>query len=393
MRALIHSAILAVPLFLLLQLPSYFAIQQYSPYPEATLAALFLAYVIGLWMAATRFPLMRLLDTWVVAAVFVIGLWAAIYMLYFQIKALPAAPTSDTALMAPIEALRTGRAMYDLEGLISVPASPGPAWVLFNAPFTFMGVSVAYTLLTPVYVLFGWLMLRMAGHTARLANLWMLLLFSGLISWEMAIGGYDIIALSVMVMALYLLVERFSFRQLGWASLLVAVAVGLFATSRIVFPYLAPLFGLMIWKHDKLHAVVFVVVALLVTAGVHAAAFFQQEFYHPFHLFTRAENRMGLAMVAAGGAATAAVLIAALVFMKSERLSQLGWFTLALATPFAFISVGELANNGWRLQGWEGGNYLVPVAATAILFVLRRLGVDKPPSAPQVGIVFGQHVA
>lgn len=381
MRAFVQSVALAVPLFLLMQVPSYFAIQQYSPWPEATLGALFVAYIVGLWMAATHFPLMRLLDNWLVGAAFIVGLWAAIYMLYFHVKALPATPTSDTALMAPIEALRSGRAMYDLDGLISVPASPGPAWVLFNAPFTFMGVSVAYTLLTPVYVMFGWLMLRMAGHTARLANLWMLVLFSGLICWELATGGYDIVALSVMVMALYLLVERFSLGRMSWASLLVAMAVGLFATSRIVFPYLAPLFGLIIWKHDRLHAVVFTAVALLVTAAAHTGAFFQQDFYHPFHLFTRAESRMGIEMVAAGALATAVVLIAALVLMKPERLSQLGWFTLALATPFAFISMGELADNGWRLQGWEGGNYLVPVAATAILFVLRRLDVDRRAAA------------
>lgn len=381
MRKLVESVLLAAVLVLLIQLPSYFAISRYLPAPMAVMAATFIGYALILWMAAVHAPPMKLLGSWIVCALFLVGLWAAILQLYFRVQGLPAEPTNDDALMAPIAALKMGRGLYDLEGLISVPASPGPAWVLFNAPFTFTGESIAYTFLTPVYVLGGWLMLRSAGHTARFANTWMLLLFSGFISWEMAVGGYDIIALSVMVMVLYLLVERVSFGKLGWASLLVAVAVGLFGTSRIVFPYLAPLFGLLIWKHDRVHAVIFTLVALAVTAGAHAAFYFQSEVYHPFHLFNRAEDRMGVELIAAGGIATAVVLLAALFLMKREPVSQLGWFTLALATPFAFIAAGEFIDNGMQFQGWEGGNYLVPVVATAILFALRKLGADETPAA------------
>lgn len=379
MQKLAARMLAAALLVLLIQLPSYFAISHYLPAPQAVLASTFVAYVLILWMAAVHAPPMKLLGSWVVCAVFLIGLWAAIWKMYFYVKALPSPPSSDTALMAPIEALRMGRGMYDLDGLIDVPASPGPGWVLFNFPFTFAGQSIAYTFLTPTYVLLGWLMLRVAGHTARFANTWMLLLFSGFISWELSLGGYDIIAMSVVVMVLYLLVERFSLEKLGWASILVAVAVGLFGTARVVFPYLAPLFGLLIWKHDRVHALLFTLVALAVTAGAHAIVYFQSEFYHPFHLFDRAGTRMGTTVMIAGAIATAFVLLAAFVLMKRDRQSQLGWFTLGLGTPFAFIAFGELADNGWRFQGWEGGNYLVPVTATAILFVLRRLDVDARP--------------
>jgi hypothetical protein len=87
---------------------------------------------------------------------------------------------------------------------------------------------------------------------------------------------------------------------------------------------------------------------------------------------------MGREVMLAGAAATAAVLGAMFVRMKNDPVSQLGWFTLALATPFVFIAFGELAGTGYDFRRWEGGNYLVPVAATAILFVLRKLGVDVP---------------
>jgi hypothetical protein len=205
----------------------------------------------------------------------------------------------------------------------------------------------------------------------------MLLLFSGLICWTLAFGGYDIIALGVMVMVLYLLVERFCLDpgkagRIGPASLAVAVAVGLFATARIVFPILAPLFGLLIWKHNRWHAIVFVLVSLAVTACVHAAGYVQPGGYDPFHLVERAEARMGQAFMLVGGAVTTTICIAAMVWMKPERLSQLSWFTAALSAPFVFIAFGELIDGKYDMETWEGGNYLVPAAAIAILWALTQ---------------------
>ena len=128
MRKLIESVLLAAVLVLLIQLPSYFAISRYLPAPMAVMAATFVGYALILWMAAVRAPPMKLLGSWIVCALFLVGLWVAIFQLYFHVQGLPAEPTNDDALMAPIAALKVGRGLYDLDGLISVPASPGPAW-------------------------------------------------------------------------------------------------------------------------------------------------------------------------------------------------------------------------------------------------------------------------
>jgi hypothetical protein len=354
------------------------AIYAYSPFPELTFAAALLAYTLALWLAANKAWPMRLLDNPVVMVAFVGALWFAIHRLYPYVKSLPNPPTSDTAMIAPIAALRLHRAMYDLHGLIDVEASPGPGWVLANAPFTFWGQSIAYTLLTPFYVMLGWVGLRISGRTDRFANLWMLLLFSGLICWQLAVGGYDIPALGVAILALYLLAERFSFRAFNWASMLVAVGLGVFATSRLVFPFLAPLFGLLIWKHDRKHAAAFTLVALATTAAIHAAFYFQSPTYPPFHLLKRAEIKMGPGMMAAGAIATAVLGLAALFMMKAERLSQLGWFVALLATPLLFVSAGELIGVKFDVAAWEGANYLLPIAASLIYFILLRLDVDAP---------------
>lgn len=232
-------------------------------------------------------------------------------------------------------------------------------------------------------MLLGWLALRAAGHTTRLANAWMLLLFSSLLSWEMSMAGADLIAISVVIMVLYLMAERWCLGPATLASIGIAVLVGLFGTARIVMPILAPLFALLIWKHDKLHAVLFAVVALAVTAGVHAAFYFQVDFYHPFHLLTRAQSRMGPVMMAAGAVATLALGVLALILMRPTRPSHLAWFTTLLATPFAFISAGELIDVKFDFRQWEGRNYLMPIFATAILLILRRMGADEARTKPE----------
>jgi hypothetical protein len=219
---------LSVPL-LLLQVASAQAFFQYSPYPIATMFAMLPVYAVVLWLVSAGGWPARLVAMPVIPAAFLLALWAAIYRLYPYVKSLPAPPTSDTALMAPIEALSMGRGLYDLDGLIDVPASPGPAWVLANAPFTFAGESWIYTLMTPAYVLLGWLTVRLSGRSMLFANSWVLLLFSGLICWMMAVGGSDILAMSVMVLVLYLLVERYALERISLASIFLAVIVGLFA--------------------------------------------------------------------------------------------------------------------------------------------------------------------
>jgi hypothetical protein len=357
---------------------------RYVPFFMAAMAGLYVAYVAGLELAARKSVLLKPLGSWIVMGLFIAVLWFAIFRLYFYVDGLAAkgaGATSDDAMIAPIEALKMGRALYDLEGLLGPPASPGPGWLLLNAPFTYFGHAWPYTLLTPAYTALGWLMLRWAGQSVLFANLWLLMMFSGLISWELAVGGYDIIALSVSVMALYLLVERYALGPVTSAGLWIAVAVGVFGTARIVFPYLAPLFGLLIWKFDRRNAVVFTLVALAVTAGVHAAFWFGNQPYEPFHLLQRGETRMGPGMMIAGALATAACCGLALWRMKPTRESALGWFTLCLTTPFVFIALGELIDLDFAFFRWEGGNYLLPAVATACLFVLRKTGLDAARQA------------
>jgi hypothetical protein len=202
-------------------------------------------------------------------------------------------------------------------------------------------------------------------------------MLSSLVSWELATAGYDILALAGAITLLYALVERFCTGPLRWPSFLIAIAVGLFATSRIVFPILAPLLGLVIWKHNRVHGVVFTLLALAVTAATHAAFYFQTPVYQPFHLVARAEAHMGMGFIAGGAIAFVIIGVLAFLRMRPTRASAAGWFTLALATPLAADSLGELVDLGFDVAKWEGANYIVPAAGVAMLFVLRALQASR----------------
>jgi hypothetical protein len=373
---------LSLLLVLMLQIPSLRAIMRYAPYPEIAAPVICLA-AFGLYMLVLRAFQSRWIIArpiaWPITALVVIALIAAAIFYIYPIadarSAIGAGSTSDDALIAPIEALKMGRGLYDLDGLLEVKASPGPAWVLANAPFTFMGhAALPYSLLTPFWLALGWIVLRATGNGPGVSGLWLILPFTSLIAWELSVSGYDIIALSCAITLLYALTER---NAGSWKWIwVIAILVGLFGTARIIFPFLAPLFGLVVWKRNRVQGVVFTLIALAVTAAVHAVFYVQSADYHPFYLIGRAENQMGQALMIAGAIVTAIVCLIAFLRMKPTPVSSLGWVLLCLATPLVFVATGELLAVNFQLTLWEGGNYLIPAAGLAALFAAR---LTAPP--------------
>lgn len=357
----------------LLQIPSLRTIDQYVDWPWAAILMLGAGYLLGFELYARGSRVLAPLDTRVVPALLLIGFWIAILIVYPHVKANPNSPTSDTALIAPIKALQLGRAMYDLDGLIDVPASPGPGWVLVNAPLSFLGVSQLYTLLTPVWVIVSWAAMRWSGESRRTASLWCLLAFSSPLACSIALAGYDIPVLGLIVTALSLGVERIAQRPLGAGFALLALAVGAFATARIVFLVLPVLYALVIWRHDKLRAILFLLASLGVALALHAAFYVQPGGYDPLHLLNRAQNRTGdnLLLIGAGGGA--ALFLGALIFMTRNRENQLAWFCALFATPLAIIALGEYLSVKGDLKSWEAANYLLPAAGPVLLLALRSL--------------------
>ena len=200
---------------------------------------------------------------------------------------------------------------------------------------------------------------------------------SSLVVWELNVTGHDAIALSAVIATLFLLAQRAFSSPKRWPIYAVAGALGVFGTARIIFPFIAPLIGLLYVKSHTKKAVVFTLVATAITAALHGYHFSQNDYYDPLHLFGRAENNMGHFVLLLGTIATAIIGLLALVKSKDNSNSKLQWFILCFSTPLLFISFGELYGVRFNIAIWEGSNYLLPIMMTVAYYCI----VYHPPQA------------
>jgi hypothetical protein len=358
---------------------------KYLPFPWAIGAGLLvcsaLAYGWILGGARTGTLIERLLGSRVLTAALFGAIVFATWRLYPIADALKRqgrGTTADDALIVPLQTWIAGRPLYSSPLTGGVAASPGPGWIFVNAPFTLTG---GYFLLTACYV--GWLWVAIARDRRSIepANRMLLLLVSSLAFWELTVIGHDIVATSCAIGALLLWTVRAFERRSMPRTALLAIAWGTLATARILYPFLIPLLGLLLWKRDARLAGALVAVALATTALWHLPFLLTNHPYDPFHLWDRARGGMGLPLIAAGGLATLAIGAAAWSQVTREARSVLGWFFACFLVPLVFISAGELFAVGGQLARWEGANYLIPTLGPFFVWLSLEPASSARPAA------------
>lgn len=319
----------------------------------------------------------RFLGSYVFTGI-IIGLFVIlnhfIYPIADGLKVHGGGSTADDALLEPMRALLAGRQMYDIYVYSGVKASPGPGWILINAPFTATGL---YVCLVPFYVALTTVLFTKLYGSLRAANLILVFLCSSLIFWELLVTGHDSIAMSCSIAMIFMATERWCRDRFGLPAFLIAVLTGIFGTARIIFPFIAPLLAMLIWKRNKSTAVLFVIISTLVTGGLHVYFYLQSEYYHPLILFDRAESNMGFEIALPGAVCTALVGIVAFWKVGTTRMNILFWFIVCLLTPLLFISFGELRAFKGNLALWEGSNFLMPAAVSAVVYVCLSTIADE----------------
>lgn len=371
-------------LLFFLQAPSLRAIFKYVPYPLlaasafgfimlAVYMAMFSKQILGRWLS--------LLDSYKFA-IFLLALGLVItYLIYPLADALKykgLGSTADDGLIEPIRQLLAGNALYSARVYDGVPISAGPGWILLNTPFTATGL---YYFLTPTYIgimiaMIGWIYGQM-----RLANLFLIALFTSLSFWELTTTGHDMVALACSFIILVILADRYSHSTN--AAIWIGVLSGFIATSRIVFMVLPPFLAFLVTRRNKKEGVIIGFVGLTTAVALHAGFYFSStEWYQPFHLFSRADRNMGAGLMAAGLVASSVCGIAAIKFARNTFESWVSWLGIGIATPLFFISLAELASVGWNFARWEGANYLLLAAPLIVLatFLSSPLTHTKRPS-------------
>lgn len=360
----------AVLLGLILQIPSLRAVFKLLPYPAYAGALLIvLGILFSYLLLSGRVKLItdvlsfRLLPHSILVILSVIN-WF-VYPIIDGRKAQGLGSTGDDAMIEPIRSLLAGGGLYDARLYDGAPISPGPGWILLNAPLTISGL---YFLITPVYLtltvlLFrSWVMDKVRAATA------MALILSSPIIWELMTNGHDLVALGCSLALLPLLCFRFS-DHMNAKLVMLALLVGLVATARIVLLPLPLLLAAFLWKKNRAAAMLIGGLGLTTAVGLHTIFYMLSDPYSPLHLLGRGRSNVGFPLIAGGAVATLGLGLAALVMYKPKFESMFFWYGLCLLLPFSVIPFGEFQAVGWNIARWEGANYLVP-AIPSIVFSL-----------------------
>lgn len=276
------------------------------------------------------------------------------------------------ALIEPAKALLHGRALYDVTlpgGRAADPVSPGPAWLVVNAPLVWVG---AGALVVPLWLLAATAAARVCGARYWANASLALLLCSPHLTKELT-EGEDTAAVMAAMVVVVLLADRWaagghppvgvvSGRQGVWRAAAVGVLAGVVATGRLIYLPAPLLVAVLVWRRDRVAAAVIGVTGTAVAVAANVAASIGQDPYPPAHVFARASAAEPVAVVVAGAVATTVAGLGVLHARPGHTAGRLGWLAACLGIPHAFIAVGELAGRRWALDGWEGANYLFAAA-------------------------------
>ena len=247
------------------------------------------------------------------------------------------------------------------------PVSAGPGLFILALPFTYIG---AYGILIPLLIILSAVTIKNITNSFSNANLYLLcLLTSPSFMQEIAQGNdYLIIGLtySLMVVALFYYWEK------NWLNdLCFIIGIGLLATMRLNFFYLAPLLGVFIWKRNKKRGIYFAFTGLLVTLLIHFGFYmWNSSRYMPLHVIN------DYASYTTGNAYGLAILISfctiigtlTIFFLKNTLESWLFFLWLCLIAPLLIGGFFCLIHEHWDIQG-IGFGYITLTAPILIMYI------------------------
>lgn len=293
------------------------------------------------------------------------------FVLYPATRNVANPSTAPNALIEPATALLEGKHPYSVILFDGAPISPGPGWIILNAPITLSGMMFAFI---PIYLAIS--AYALSRIEAWRANAFVFLLALSVCFLQMNVTAHDLVAFSLAGVALTVLAHRFQNNMILLA--LVAILCGVVATARLPF-FLFPIaVAACLFHTDRAKAVAFGLIATFVLVSVHGVFFLWADqlsfFYQPAHVFGRASKSQSVLQT--GFTVALWVVISVRLWLKTtSNLSS--WFLLVWAIqfiPFAATGFAELFTSQGisidRLADWEGKGYLyftIPFLASALV--------------------------
>lgn len=288
------------------------------------------------------------------------------------------------AMTLPVHALLHGHQMYDIALPASVPASPGPGWIILNAPFALIHAS---WLLIPFWLSVTAVVTRIAYGRGMEVNVALVLLYVSPHFVRMVAEDQDLLIVPCALIVVMIIASRWV-RTMP-AAVILGFFAGVVATSRFIYIAFPVVLGLIAWRRSRREAVAITVIGIGVAALCNVVAAIGIHPYPPTHLFGRADIKQPALNVAIGAVVTTLVVIGVIVrYVRRDDGTWLYWLAGAWAVAHGFIGFGELVGLHWVFRYWEGANYVfvgaVPLVAGVMVWRARSAPVPTPPLEPAI---------
>ncbi len=376
------AAIYIFCLVVFLIIPSLRVIFKYTLHPELISIGYLVASAIFFLLILRFRSFFNLIDNlidWRPLSYVLIFIYSAISFIIYPIadarKNIGKGSTADDAIIESALTLLRSDHLYSPTLYDGAPISPGPGWILQNASFVLFDI---YWLLSTFYITIAVIVFRSFFGRFRETNMALIFLSTSLIFWELLVTGHDILAIGFSFVIFVSLVYKLSINNADNYVFLLALAigVGVFSTSRVIFICFPILLFFFLWKFKKKKALIFLTISLFVSIVLHSYFYMASDNYQPLHLFSRGDNQVGIYLSVMGLTVTLVAFVKVYQGLKDTLESWLFSVFVCLSIPLAFISAGELYSSSFNFSIWEGANYLVP-AAPILLFLVACRAFDK----------------
>lgn len=251
--------------------------------------------------------------------------------------------------------------------------SPGPGWIIISLPFTALN---AYFIFNSCTVIGTALLLKLYSNRWYSANLFIILLLSTIIFWDLLVEGSDLIAIGCLFAATLLVLYHENLTRFNVVAF--SIFIGMLATSRLAFSYLPVLYAVLLFSRNKKSALVVATFGTITMFSLHYYYYVWSiidghEYYKPLHLIVKGNKLMPgnfkiMALIACSIAGAAIIYI-----LKNSLQRWLLCFWMGLYVPMFLVSIGALIfNRDMDVTLWEGANYLTIPLPTFLAYVLMQ---------------------
>lgn len=278
--------------------------------------------------------------------------------------------TGDDSIIIAANTLKSSGKLYDVFINSFTPISPGPAWVIFNSPFTLLHI---YFLFSPVYLSICYLIIK-KNYGNVISNFFLILMISSFAILELFFNGHDILPFSVGFLICTLIIFEKLKKESHLAIVIsIGILLGIVATSRIIFFFVPFLFYLLLKENHKKNSIILLFTSSIVFWGFNIYFFYINENYQPLHLIYKAEKIIGLPFIIAGSLIL--IIVNYLIIHQLKKGKIENWL-LIISLIFSIIliplSLGDLIRQNFNFKLWEGANYFVPIIPFYILYFILK---------------------